>query len=441
VPQHEISLRAYADKNVVIEDADTGAIIGEINRYDAEPIVHPGAIYMQRGDTYRVLELNMDDNIARVRREEVDYYTQPLGGTDIHHIDNQLRERTLGCGKAYWGEVTAYFGNHAFEKISFYTLDAISQHGLELPTLVLETMAFWIVPPESLMLDVRAAGLDAYNGLRGVGYATRMLLPLFITCDTLSFSHTVGSINSPWNAVFIYERYPHGLGFTEKAFDMLDIILPAVLDTITNCPCEQGCPCCVGKPLRRSSTWNVERGEGAIPNKAGAILILEGLLSGSAAGAAGVQPLPVESELDSEVRLERMLRRRLERMREPEVFHPITPLPEVKTEYPEIEKPQEIEKPDVARRSEKRTHFEREMHRRLVKKLGTKINPPVAQRSIRSEGMKTKKGVVRPKDFPGKPNASADRKEVKETGGGEALFAGDRLAAEARRRKKEKGRR
>jgi len=84
------------------------------------------------------------------------------------------------------------------------------------------------LPPESLTERVLLAGLDAHSGLRGIGYATRMLLPLFMTCDTLDFSHTVGSVNSPWNAIFVYERYPHGLGFTEKAYHLMHRILPAV---------------------------------------------------------------------------------------------------------------------------------------------------------------------------------------------------------------------
>ena len=78
-------------------------------------------------------------------------------------------------------------------------MDAISQHAVDLPTMVLETMALWIVPPEELMEEVRAAGLDTHSGLRGIGYGTRMILPAFMTCDTLDFSHSVGSANSPWS--------------------------------------------------------------------------------------------------------------------------------------------------------------------------------------------------------------------------------------------------
>ncbi len=364
IPQHEVPLRDYGGGNVVIQDADSGQVVGELNEYDAEPIIHPGAIYMHLGDTYRVVELDMQRRLARIRREDVDYYTQPLGGTDVHHIDHQLREKPFGTGRACWGEVTTHFNTPAYERIHFYSLDAISQHGLDLPTLVLETMAVWLVPPEPLLLQVRQAGLDAHAGLRGLGYATRMLLPLYLTCETLDFSHTVGCVNAPWQTVFIYERYPHGLGFTQKAYERLDEIMPAVRDLVAACPCRDGCPCCVGKPLRGATTWNVERGEASIPSKAATLMILQGLLGDGTQLTATEVAMPGTAA--DRLRLEQALRRRLERSREPTVFHPITPTPAVRTAYPAAEPGAQLGKPDVTRRLERRLGVDRDLHRRIA---------------------------------------------------------------------------
>ncbi len=430
IPQHEVSLRDTAESNVLIEDVDSGEVIGEVNVYDAEPILHPEAIYMHLGDSYRVLSLDLEKDLARVKRVDVDYYTQPKGGTDVHHIDNQLREKQFGSGQVFWGEVTAYFNTYAYEKIRFYELDALSVHGLELPTLQLETMAFWMLPPESVLNRVRRAGLDAFAGLRGLGYATRMLLPMFITCDTLDFSHSVGSANSPWNAVFIYERFPHGLGFTEKAFDRLHEIMPQVLENVRDCPCDECCPCCVGKPLRQRTTWNVERGEGSIPSKVATLMILEGYLGdGSNLQQPDANQVSDSGAQESE-RLERALRRRLERGREPKVFHPIKPQPEIKTDYPELERPAELEKADVQRRAERRNSFDRDLHKRIAKKLGLGGKNPMASRHGPPRGMKTRHGVVKPTDFPGRPQEAVPKDKP--------VVAGDELAARARKLMKKK---
>lgn len=403
VPHHEVALRDYASCNVLIQDVESGQVLGEVNQYDAEPILHPEAIYMHRGDTYRVLNLDLERNLATVRKVVVDYYTQPLGGTDIHHVDEQLREKPFGNGTVYWGEVTAYFNTGAYEKIHFYSLDAISVHDLELPTMVLETMAFWIVPSDEVMESVSARDFNVHSGLRGIGYATRMLLPLFMTCDTLDFSHTVGSVNSPWQAVFVYERYPHGLGFTLKAFERMHEILPVVRDKIRACPCEEGCPCCVGKPLRGYTTWNIERGEASIPSKAAALAILDGVLEDeSRLEADEPQSLSVDTVADR-LRLEQALRRRLERMREPQVFHPIRPRPQVETRYPHIEAQSELGKADVSRRRQKRRTFDRDLHKRIAKKIGLDGLHPYKGAPPPPAGMAPGRENLRPTAFPGRP--------------------------------------
>jgi len=437
-PQHETSLRGYAGGNVVIEEADTRRTIGEVNRFDAEPILHPGAIYIHRGETYRVEALDLDRDIATVRPVQTDYYTQPLGGQDVHHVDRRLREKPFGSGTACWGEVTAHDRTWGYEKVHFYSLDAISRHGVDLPALVLETMAFWLVPPERLMERVRAAGLDAHSGLRGVGYATRMLLPLFETCQTLDFSHTVGSVNSPWQAVFVYERHAHGLGFTEKAYERLHELMPAVLEHVRGCPCGDGCPCCVGKPLRQYATWNVERGEASIPSKAAAVMILEGLLGD---GSRLDEP-DVAAEGDDALSAERALRRRLERSREPQLFHPIEP--DVATGYPEIERADALGRPDVARRVERRREFHARLRRRLAGKGDGDRIDPLAGRPRPPGGMRTRGGSKPPTAFPGRPQGPREEDlgdQPRPDGQAEAarpITHGDSLAARARRMKKRK---
>ena len=437
IPQHEVSLRNYSDANVTIHDVDTGEVLGEVDKFDAPPILHPEAIYMHRGDTYRVLDLDLERRLCTVRRVEVDYYTQPLGGTDVHHVDHRLREKPFGTGRACWGEVTAYFQTHMYEKVHFYSLDAVSRHGLNLPTMALDTMAVWLVPPEKLMEQVRHADLDAHSGLRGIGYATRMLLPAFMTCDTLDFSHSVGSVNSPWNAIFIYERYPYGLGFTEKAYGRLHEIMPAVLENIRNCDCEDGCPCCVGKPLRQYTTWNVERGEASVPSKASALMILEGLLGdGTNLDNPDLQSVTDSAE-DAEVRLERAIKRRLERMREPQLFHPIEP--HVRTEYPEPEEQEELEKADPARRAERKESFHRRLQKRIAKQIRRDEIPAHKGKDAPPRGMRHRGSNKPPTHFPGRPEAEEDEEESAPEEQ-KVVRPGDPLAARVRRLKRKRER-
>jgi DEAD/DEAH box helicase domain-containing protein len=386
IPQHELSLRAFSEANVMIVDAaDNDRVIGEVDVYDAPPIVHPGAIYMHLGETYEVERLDLERNMAFVRRIEADYYTQPLGGTDVDHVDRPLRQRELRTSdfgfpildfglknkthgedgeqrsnkaRVFCGEVTAYFRTFGYEKIRWYNLEAFSFHRLNLPIQSLETLAFWIESSEALVRDVYSRGLDAYAGLRGIGYAVRMVLPLFVSAETLDFSHSVGSRNTPWHTLFVYERHPRGLGFVEKAYEILEDILEVVYQRVRDCRCADGCPCCVGKPLRGETSWNIERGEGSIPSRRASLSVLEGLLGKRAieisASDIVAQPLVGVSQSDATqkalpLNVERAIRRRLERQREAKVLHPVEPRPEVG--YPMPEKPATLPAADIARRA------------------------------------------------------------------------------------------
>ena len=366
---------------------------------------------------------------------ETDYYTQPIGGTDVHHIDHTLREKPFGGGRADWGEVTTHFRNVGFEKIRFYELDAISRHGVDLPHFELQTMSCWLAPPEPLLEEARLAGLDVFNGLRGIGYATRMLLPLYVTCDTMDFSHSVGCVNAPWSAVFIYERYPHGLGFTRELYDRLHEILPEVLRAVEECPCPDGCPCCVGKPLRGELTWNPERGEGGIPSKTSAIYLLRGLLAG------GPLEMPdddaaTDDPVAMQFRLEHAVQRRLETQREPPITHPIEP--HVETQFPDAEKSEALATPDVARRTEHRRDFARELRKRIAAKQEQVFTKP--PEAIVPPGMGPRGGVNKPTDFaplPWERRRPAPAPESKPSDE-KPVPMGDSLAARAKKLKKMK---
>jgi DEAD/DEAH box helicase domain-containing protein len=410
IPQHEISLRSYSEATVLIQDVQSGRTIGELDERDAPPLLHPEAIYLHGGDSYRVLSLDLARNLALVTREETDYYTQPIGGTDIHHIDHCLREKPFGHGLAAWGEVTAIFTTYGYEKVRYYELDALSRHGVELPAMVLETMALWLIPDESILQGVVQAGRDPMSGLRGIGYATRMLLPLFVTCETLDFSHTVGAINAPWQTIFIYERYPRGLGFTERAYARLHEILPRVREAIRACPCADGCPCCVGKPLRGETVWNVERGEGAIPCKVAALQILDGMLGDEQTLDAPDRLTLSDDPAALRIRLERELRRRLERHREPVVPHPIEP--HVPLAYPVPEEPATLATPDVERRGDSRRAFNKALRAKLAERTS----------SMAEEGA--------PPPPPPSPPTLPSTPDVP------VRFQGDALAARARRLKR-----
>ena len=46
--------------------------------------------------------------------------------------------------------------------------------------------------------------------------------------------------------IYLYDKYPGGIGFSEPLFRLSPNLLENTRRLIVNCPCESGCPSCVG---------------------------------------------------------------------------------------------------------------------------------------------------------------------------------------------------
>jgi DEAD/DEAH box helicase domain-containing protein len=86
------------------------------------------------------------------------------------------------------------------------------------------------------------------SGLAGLGFVLGNLAPLFLMCDTRDLGvHTdpAGTINGQ-PSVVLYDLVPAGIGFSQKLFEMHDELIQRAFELVSQCPCEDGCPSCVG---------------------------------------------------------------------------------------------------------------------------------------------------------------------------------------------------
>jgi DEAD/DEAH box helicase domain-containing protein len=73
----------------------------------------------------------------------------------------------------------------------------------------------------------------------------KQVAQLLLMCD----GHDIGiSIDTEEQSprIFIYDNYPGGIGFSAPLYRMHDELLTATERLISECPCENGCPGCVG---------------------------------------------------------------------------------------------------------------------------------------------------------------------------------------------------
>ncbi|MFY0544450.1 DEAD/DEAH box helicase [Brevibacillus sp. H7] len=247
-PAHNISLRSASQENVVIIDITERGnerVIGEMDRFSSLTLLHEEAIYLHQGIQYQVEKLDYEEKKAYVREVTVDYYTDANLAVQLKVLEEDEVCRRQEAEFAY-GEVSVHAMATIFKKIKFETHENIGSGPIHLPEQELHTNAAWISFSESLLDTIGKE--DVERGLVGLAHVLQHVAPLFVMCDPMDL-HVIPqrkAVHSGQPAIFLYDRYPGGVGLSEQVYKEMDTILTQAEGLICSCPCESGCPSCVG---------------------------------------------------------------------------------------------------------------------------------------------------------------------------------------------------
>ncbi|MDR5682819.1 MAG: DEAD/DEAH box helicase [Armatimonadota bacterium] len=244
-PARQVGIRSAGGTYHIVDP--TGRLVGTVEEGRAFEQVHPGAVYLHRGETYLVEDLDVARKVATVRRAEVDHYTEPRTVTDLA-IRAVRACSPFGDAEAYLAEVEVTTHVVEYARKRLFGDEVIGVVGLDLPAEVLRTVAVGFdVPPA---IARKLADFDLAGAVHAVEHAAIGLLPLFAMCDRWD----IGGVSYPLHpqtgrpSIFVYDGYPGGVGVAERGFRVLEEWMRATLDAIERCPCEDGCPSCIQSP-------------------------------------------------------------------------------------------------------------------------------------------------------------------------------------------------
>jgi DEAD/DEAH box helicase domain-containing protein len=250
-PSQDVSLRSASPENVVIIDITDAAprVVGEVDLASAPALVHEDAIYMHLAQQYHVDRLAWEERKAFVHRVEVDYYTTAEIAVDIRVLQEFAPAGRAAPPPAH-GEVVVTYRPTIFKKLTLQHHENIGWGPIHLPESTLHTSAYWMALPEIPIPRDEMQGL-----LIGLSHALEHVAALFLMCDPRDLGRT-SQIQSPHTGrptIFLYDAAPGGVGFSERLFRLHPQLLAAARDLIASCPCDAGCPSCVGPVLEVGS--------------------------------------------------------------------------------------------------------------------------------------------------------------------------------------------
>ncbi len=192
----------------------------------------------------------------------------------------------MGGAPVGFGDATVTWFTSFFKKIQFFSVDSIGYGNLDLPPQHIDTTTFWLGLPADVRAALKGRGKNPIEGLSGVRNLLISVIPLWAMCDRADIGGVIDSKNLGQPALFMYDRYPGGLGFVEHGFRRPGDVFRAAWELVAECPCADGCPSCVGLPVLRPAQHQDPEAGGAwpIPDKNSARWILEVLLARAGEG-------------------------------------------------------------------------------------------------------------------------------------------------------------
>jgi DEAD/DEAH box helicase domain-containing protein len=279
-PADTVSLRSVTSDNFIIidttgEDRGKPEVIGEVDFSSALTTVHPKAIYIHQGQQYHVEHLDFEKRKAYVKPVNVDYFTDAIRYTQVRVLEIAEEEAIAGPAARSHGDVLVRSQVVGFKKIKFFTNENVGSGKLELPENEMHTTSFWLTLGHSLLAGLPFSLSERQSGIFGLLYALGSMATLLMMCDRRDLGTAVGErppaaaseINwedfaRPADAseakeffepnLYIYDAYPGGIGNSEPLYRACDTLLNRTLELISACPCDNGCPSCVGPTADRS---------------------------------------------------------------------------------------------------------------------------------------------------------------------------------------------
>ncbi|MBI9086889.1 MAG: DEAD/DEAH box helicase [Desulfobacterales bacterium] len=262
-PHRHVDLRGAGVRFTVV-CKDTGRSLGEVDGFRAFRETHPGAVYLHRGRTYLVDELDTENRKAMVTETRIDYYTRVRSVKETEILSTEAQKR-VGATRVCLGALRVTEQITGYERVRLDRRQKLNVLPLDLPPLVFETEGLWFAAPRNIESEIEARQLHFMGAIHAVEHAAIGVFPLLVMADR----NDLGGISTPFHgqlgqaAVFIYDGIPGGGGLCREGFEKAQALLRHTHSVVHDCGCDTGCPACVHSPKCGSGNRPIDKAAAA----------------------------------------------------------------------------------------------------------------------------------------------------------------------------------
>jgi DEAD/DEAH box helicase domain-containing protein len=251
-PADAVSLRSVSSDNFVVVDVSGDhQVIAEVSFTAALTTLHEKAIYLHDARQYQVERFDYEGRKAYVRRVDSDYFTDAIDYTQVKELE-EVESSPAGGLKIAHGDVRLNRQIVGFKKIKFYTMENVGAGNLSMPEQEMHTTAFWLhFPADFLARFTDLSAADRQSGLVALAALLRTVAALCVMCDPRDLGVSItediaGSLTAFEPNLYLYDNYPGGIGQSAALYKLAPRLLDGAAKLLAACPCEAGCPSCVG---------------------------------------------------------------------------------------------------------------------------------------------------------------------------------------------------
>ena len=252
-PHHQISMRSSDNRQVMIS-AEDGELLGTIEYDKAPSTLHEGAIYLHLGQSFKVLSLDLEMNLAIVEPFWGREQTKTMFDTSYENFEPEKRVSRNGVSLCLGpSKITQVVTGY---QLLSHSGELLSVNRLDMQPTVLDTTAWWLEYTPEALTHIPVAELP--GALHAAEHAIISMMPIFAICDRSDIGGVSRMLyanpflselqNEVVATITIYDGYPGGIGIAGVAHDIAPQLIHETIGSIKSCECDHGCPSCIQSP-------------------------------------------------------------------------------------------------------------------------------------------------------------------------------------------------